>query len=193
LEKTMNGKTKLTIALATAGTIALAGFAAAQTMQHRGQMQGCMQGGQCPMMQGQGMSERMQGGMQMQHGQMQAQMHGKGGMQHGGGHGQGQAGGHGSGHGGHGQQAKGDQSAASLAFGAVNAKMHRDMDIAFTGDADADFARGMIPHHQGAVDMAKIVLAFGKDPEVRKLAEDIVKSQEAEIAFMREWLKKRGQ
>jgi uncharacterized protein (DUF305 family) len=110
-------------------------------------------------------------------------------MQHGGGHG----GGAGSGHGDHGQQAKGDQSASSLAFAAVNDKMHRDMGIAFTGDADVDFARGMIPHHQGAVDMAKIVIAFGKDPEIRKLAEEIVKSQESEIAFMSAWLKKRGQ
>jgi uncharacterized protein (DUF305 family) len=180
----MNAKIKLTVALAVAGTLALAGFAAAQSMQHRGQMQSCMQGGQCPMMQGQGKSEHM-GGMHMQHGQM----HGKGHMQHGGGHG----GGAGSGHGDHGQQAKGDQSASSLAFAAVNDKMHRDMGIAFTGDADVDFARGMIPHHQGAVDMAKIVIAFGKDPEIRKLAEEIVKSQESEIAFMSAWLKKRGQ
>ena len=70
--------------------------------------------------------------------------------------------------------------------------MHKDMDIAFTGDADADFARGMIPHHQGAVDMAKIVLQHGKDPAIRKLAEDVVRSQETEIKFMREWLAKRG-
>ena len=70
--------------------------------------------------------------------------------------------------------------------------MHKDMDVAFTGDADADFARGMIPHHQGAVDMAKIVLQHGKDPEIRKLAEEVVRSQETEIKFMREWLAKRG-
>jgi uncharacterized protein (DUF305 family) len=184
----MNSKTKLTIALAAVGAIALAGLATAQSMQHRGPMQGCMQGGQCPMMQGYGMSERRQGGMQMPHGQMHTQMHGQGGMQYGGGQGHGQ----GSNRGAHGE-VRGDQSTASLAFGAVNAKMHRDMDIAFTGDADVDFARGMVPHHQGAVDMAKIVLAFGKDPQIRKLAEDIVKSQEAEIAFIREWLKKRGE
>jgi hypothetical protein len=181
----MKRRTKLTVALVAAGTIALAGYAVAQTMQHRNQMQGCMQNGQCPMMQGHGKSEHM-GGMQMQHGQM----HGKGGMHHGGGHQGGQASGHGS----HGQQAaKGDQSASSLAFNAVNEKMHRDMAIEFSGDADADFARGMIPHHQGAVDMAKIAIAFGKDPEIKKLAEDVVRTQEVEIAFMREWLKKRGQ
>jgi uncharacterized protein (DUF305 family) len=50
----------------------------------------------------------------------------------------------------------------------------------------------MIPHHQGAVDMAKTVLAFGKDAEVRKLAEEIIRAQESEIALMQEWLKKNG-
>lgn len=127
-------------------------------------------------------AQSMQHGHGM-HGQMYAQMHGQ---MKGGGHGQGQ------GHQGQGSAAAGDQSASSLAFNAVNEKMHHEMAIAFTGDFDVDFIRAMIPHHQGAVDMAKIVIAFGKDPEVKKLAEDIVKSQEAEIAFMREWLKKKG-
>lgn len=71
-------------------------------------------------------------------------------------------------------------------------KMHENMMITPSGDADVDFVRGMIPHHQGAIDMAKIVLEKGKDPEVRKLAEDVIKAQEAEIAFMQEWLKKHG-
>jgi uncharacterized protein (DUF305 family) len=62
---------------------------------------------------------------------------------------------------------KGDNSPSSLAFHAINAKMHEGMDIAFTGNADIDFVRGMIPHHQGAVDMAKTVIAFGKDPQIR--------------------------
>jgi uncharacterized protein (DUF305 family) len=71
--------------------------------------------------------------------------------------------------------------------------MHKDMTIKLTGDADVDFARGMIPHHQGAVDMAKIVLEHGKDPELKKLAQDVIASQNREITFMREWLKKKGQ
>ena len=60
------------------------------------------------------------------------------------------------------------------------------------GDVDADFVRGMIPHHQGAIDMAKVVLEHGQDPELRKLAEAIVAAQDGEIAFMREWLAKKG-
>ena len=90
-------------------------------------------------------------------------------------------------------QPKGDNGPSSLASHGINAKMHGAMDIAFTGNADADFVRGMIPHHQGAIDMAKTVLAFGTDPEVRKLAEGIVKAQEGEIALLRDWLKRNGQ
>jgi uncharacterized protein (DUF305 family) len=66
--------------------------------------------------------------------------------------------------------------------------MHRDMEIRFTGNADRDFAAGMIPHHQGAIDMARIVLRHGRDAEMRKLAEDIIRAQEAEIAQLRAFL-----
>jgi uncharacterized protein (DUF305 family) len=82
---------------------------------------------------------------------------------------------------------KGDRSPSSLAFNGINAKMHAAMDITFTGDADKDFAAGMIAHHEGAIDMAKVVLAFGKDAEMKKLADDIIKAQEKEVAWMKEW------
>jgi uncharacterized protein (DUF305 family) len=82
----------------------------------------------------------------------------------------------------------GDHGASSHAFAEANAKMHKDMMVEMTGNADVDFVRGMIPHHQGAIDMAKIELQYGKDPEIRKLAEAVIKAQEAEIAEMNAWL-----
>lgn len=84
-------------------------------------------------------------------------------------------------------------SPSSKAFAEANARMHKDMAVPLTGNADVDFVQGMIPHHQGAIDMAKIVLEHGKDPEIRKLAEDVIKAQEGEIAMMKEWLAKNGQ
>jgi uncharacterized protein (DUF305 family) len=113
---------------------------------------------------------------QCMHGGMHGMMHG--GMMHGG------MPGHGA------MQPKGDNGPSSLAFHGINMKMHEAMNITFTGNADVDFVAGMIPHHEGAVEMAKTVLAFGKDPEIRKLAEDIIKAQESEIALMRAWLKR---
>jgi uncharacterized protein (DUF305 family) len=77
---------------------------------------------------------------------------------------------------------------SSKAFEGAMQKMHQGMMVGYTGDADVDFVQGMLPHHQGAIDMAKVELQYGQDPEMKKLAEDIVKAQEAEIAGMNAWL-----
>jgi len=79
-------------------------------------------------------------------------------------------------------------SAATMAYKAANMDMHSSMEIDYSGDADVDFVRGMIPHHQGAIAMAKIVLEHGADPEIKKLARDIIAAQETEIAWMKDWL-----
>ena len=81
---------------------------------------------------------------------------------------------------------------ATKAFKTSMDKMHSDMMMTYTGDADVDFIKGMLPHHQGAVDMAKIVLQYGKDPEVKKLAEEVIKAQNTEIDFMKGWLTKKA-
>ncbi len=69
------------------------------------------------------------------------------------------------------------------------ARMHRDMAIPSSGDADLDFAAMMIPHHQGAIDMARIELQSGKDPVLRRLAQGIIVEQLQEIDVMRRQLK----
>ena len=62
--------------------------------------------------------------------------------------------------------------------------MHRSMP---TGDTDRDFIRLMLPHHQSAVDMAKAELQYGKDSDLKTLAQAIVSDQEREIALMKAW------
>ena len=103
-------------------------------------------------------------------------------------------GGH-SGHSGHStpaQAAQTPETSATKGYREANAKMHRDMDIKYSGDADVDFVRGMIPHHRGAIDMAKVALASARDEQVRKWATDVIREQEREIAEMQAWLKKKG-
>ena len=167
---------KIIIVLAVAG-VALASATAYAQMHHS----------QSQAQTGEGMMHGPMHGQMQKHMQdkMQGKMHGKHGAQSGG-------------HGGHGTEhtatgPQGDRGPSSLAFYGINQKMHEAMNVTFTGNADADFVKGMIPHHQGAVDMAKVVLAFGSDPEIRKLAETVIRAQEAEIAMMRAWLQRNAQ
>jgi uncharacterized protein (DUF305 family) len=66
--------------------------------------------------------------------------------------------------------------------------MQHGMGMPMTGDQDVDFARMMIPHHQGAIDMARVQLEKGKDPRMRELAQKIIADQEREIGILNDWL-----
>lgn len=89
-------------------------------------------------------------------------------------------------------QPKPTDTASTKDFKEAHKKMMKEMHKPFTGDPDVDFRVHMIPHHQGAVDMAKIALKHAKDAETKKMAETIIKDQEREIGEMQAWLKKHG-
>ena len=82
---------------------------------------------------------------------------------------------------------------ATRASSNAMATMMKAMHVPYSDDADVDFVKSMIPHHQGAIDAANIALQFAKDPVVLKLAQDIATAQESEIGFMKTWLGRMGQ
>ena len=85
----------------------------------------------------------------------------------------------------------GDVDAAHQALMAGMERMNTDMDQGMqTADIDVAFICGMLPHHQGAIDMAKAELQYGDDPWAKELAQKVIDAQEAEIAQMRDWLGK---
>ncbi len=88
------------------------------------------------------------------------------------------------------QGTTGDSTAG---FKAADERMMKAMQgAAYTGNADEDFVAHMIPHHQGAVDMAEVEAKYGKDPQLKRLAAHIIASQRKEIEFMKGWQKKHG-
>lgn len=87
-----------------------------------------------------------------------------------------------------GQAALSPSAESTAAYKEAMSTMMKEMMAPYTGNADIDFARGMIPHHKGAIAMAKVELQYGTDLEIRKIAEDTIKAQESEIAFLNGWL-----
>ena len=87
---------------------------------------------------------------------------------------------------------KPDDTASTKDFKEADMRMMHNMHVPFTGDPDVDFRTHMIPHHQGAVEMAKVALKHAKDPATKKMAQNIVKAQEKEVGEMQAWLKKHG-
>jgi Uncharacterized protein conserved in bacteria len=78
---------------------------------------------------------------------------------------------------------------ASKAYMQGMRKMNRDMHKPMTGDADQDFARMMVTHHQGAIDMARVQLQYGTDPTLKAMAQKIVDDQTREIQQLQDWMK----
>ena len=85
---------------------------------------------------------------------------------------------------------KAEDSASTRELKQAHMNMMKDMHMEFTGDADKDFAASMIKHHQGGIEMAKIQLKHGKDAEMRKMAEKLIKEQGEDNKAFAAWLKK---
>jgi len=82
--------------------------------------------------------------------------------------------------------------ASTKEFKEAHMAMMKNMHQPFTGNPDVDFRVHMIPHHQGAIDTARVALKHAKDDDTKKMAQKIIDDQEKEITQMREWLKKQG-
>ena len=79
---------------------------------------------------------------------------------------------------------------AAKAYAQAMDKMHKDMAIEFSDNAGADFARAMIQHHQGALDMAQVALQYAQDDEIRRIAQKTIDDQTKDIKELRSWLER---
>ena len=83
-------------------------------------------------------------------------------------------------------------AASTKGYKEADMNMMHNMNVRYTGDPDVDFRAKMIPHHQGAIDMAEVALKHAKDPATKKMAQAIIDAQKKEIAAMQAWLKRHG-
>lgn len=82
-----------------------------------------------------------------------------------------------------------ESSPSTSAYKMLMMQMHENQQkVGFTGDADQDFARHMARHHQAGIDMARVELQYGRDPQLRELAEKMIAEQQKEIGILQKWL-----
>ena len=90
----------------------------------------------------------------------------------------------------------GDRATPDTDWSDLNAAMERmhtaTASVERSGNSDMDFVRLMLPHHQAAIDMARAQLLYGTDPQMRRLAQEIITDQQSEIELMQLWLKQHG-
>jgi len=85
-----------------------------------------------------------------------------------------------------------DAAPSTAAFQAASAKLLAAAETRYTGDADVDFVRAMIPQHEGALEMARVARDYGDDPDVRMMAKRMIETQQAELDWMVSWLEQHG-